>query len=100
METSGHFLALLGNTAGLFPNLTDATGKRHPEVITWTAQMKREFQDLMGALSNDTILVAHCPNLPLVLHTDTSDRRVRATLSHVIDGVEKPVAFFSKKMLP
>ena len=62
--------------------------------------MEREFQDLKGALSNDTVLIAHCLNLPLVLHTDASDRGVGATLSHIIDGVEKPVAFFSKKMLP
>jgi len=36
------------------------------------------------------------PDLPCILDTDASDVAVGAVLSQVINGVERPIAFFSK----
>lgn len=46
------------------------------------------------------MLRAFKPDSRMILHTDASDRGVRATLTQIVNGEEHPVAFFSKKLLP
>jgi len=50
--------------------------------------------DLMAA----TVLAFPQPGLPCLLNTDASDLAIGAVLSQTIDGVERPIAYFSRVM--
>ena len=44
------------------------------------------------------ILAFPQPNVPCILDTDASDVAVGAVLSQLVDGIERPIAFFSRVM--
>ena len=46
-------------------------------------------------LDAGTLAYPH-PDIPCILDTDASDVAVGAVLSQVIDGVERPIAFYSR----
>ena len=50
------------------------------------------------ALLNATTLAFPIPGTPRMLDTDASDVAVDAVLSQIIDGVERPIAFYSRVM--
>jgi len=59
--------------------------------FTWTEETQKSFEDLkQDLLDVDTL------GIPCILDTDASDVAVLAVLSEVIDGVEKPIAYFSR----
>ncbi|GBM71319.1 Retrovirus-related Pol polyprotein from transposon 17.6 [Araneus ventricosus] len=49
-------------------------------------------------ISSDRVLVPFDPELPVTLATDASPVGVAAVLSHIVDNVEKPVAFASRSL--
>jgi len=51
---------------------------------------------LKQALIDTTVLAFPVPGQVFILDTDASDVACGAVLSTVIDGVEKPIAFFSR----
>ncbi len=59
-----------------------------------------DFRQLKALMCNNQIL--HCPDesREFLLHTDASGRGIGAVLSQLVDEVERPVAFFSRKLLP
>lgn len=80
--------------------LTDAISKHQPKTLHWTDEMEAEFQHLKGALVESTSLYTFDPGLQTVIHTDASDRGLGAVLLQVDDeGQERPVAYFSRKLL-
>lgn len=60
-----------------------------------------EFEDLIQAITSDSVLAAFQPHLPTQLHTDASDRGIGGCLVQIHpDGQERPVAFYSRKLFP
>ena len=66
------------------------------DTFKWTAQCDEAFQQLKSALTSAPILRYPDLDLPFVLDTDASAFAMGAVLSQVEDGVERPVAYFSK----
>jgi len=64
--------------------------------FVWTQEAQDSFDKLKSALCTTETLVYPHPELPCILDTDASDVAVGGVLSQVIDGVERPIAFFSK----
>ena len=64
----------------------------------WTDEAQQAFDALKLALMEATSLAFPHPNLPCLLDTDASDVAHGAVLAQVIDGVERPIAFFSRVM--
>jgi len=64
----------------------------------WTQEAQDAFDKLILALQEATSLAFPHPNLPCIVDSDASDVAVRAVLSQEIDGVECPIAFYSKIM--
>jgi len=62
----------------------------------WTREAQEAFDRLKKALVKATSLAFLYPNRPCILDTDASDVAVGAVLSQKIDGVERPIAFFSR----
>ena len=52
------------------------------------------------ALTNASLLAYPTADAPTCLMTDASDTAVGAVLLKYIDGVWRPISFFSKKMAP
>lgn len=66
----------------------------------WTPDCEQAFNKVKNILSENTLLVLYDPDKPLVLTTDSSCYGVGATLAHVVDGVETPIAFASTTLSP
>lgn len=102
------FLGLIGYYRRFVPQfsthsakLTDATGKNHPEVLEWTDDMEREFTHLRESLTHNTSQHTFDPQKHTILHTDASDRGLGGVLLQQDNqGEEKPIAYFSRKLLP
>ena len=74
--------------------LSRMTKKNTP--FTWTDETQQSFEDLKRALLDVDTLAYPTPGTPCILDTDASDVAVGAVLSQMVDGVEKPIAYFSR----
>jgi len=68
--------------------------------FNWTDRAQTAFEKLKDALLETPVLAFPYPNKPCILDTDASDVAIGAVLSQVVDGLERPIAFFSKVMSP
>ena len=84
------------NFASIAEPLTRLTRKHTP--FKWSEQAETAFCRLKQALVEATTLAFPVPGLPCILDTDASDVAVGAVMSQVIDGVERPIAFYSRIM--
>ena len=81
--------------------LSDLVRKNRPNRIIWTAECAKSFQTLQDLLCRAPILKSPDFDREFILQTDASERGVRAVLSQKDDdGVEHPIAYFSRKLLP
>ena len=64
----------------------------------WSEEAQLAFETRKKALVEATSLAFPVPQEPCVLDTDASDVAVGAVLSQRIDGIERPIAFFSRVM--
>jgi len=69
---------------------------RKGTIFRWTVDAQLAFVHLKQALIDTTVLAFPVPGHVFVLDTDASGVACGAVLSTVIDGVEKPIAFFSR----
>ena len=61
--------------------------------FVWTGQCQLAFDSLKGLLTSGRVLAYLTREGKFVLDTDASDHGIRALLSQLQDGVEKPIAF-------
>ena len=80
--------------------LTAATRKTAPTTVEWTQQMDDEFRYIKDSLCCVPFLIIPTEDDTFVLQTDASGTGIGAVLSVKKDTGEKPVAFFSRKLLP
>jgi len=64
----------------------------------WSDEAQTAFDTLKQALQDATSLAYPHPNIPCIVDSEASDVAIGAVLSQVIDGVERPIVFFSKVM--
>ena len=74
--------------------LSHLIGKNAPFV--WIDETQESFDKLKRALLDAGTLAYRHPDIPCILDTDASDVAVGAVLSEVIDGVEWPIALYSR----
>ena len=63
-------------------------------------EQSKAFKQCKTLLHCDSLLVHYDPSKKLVLACDASTKGVGCVLSHLIDGVERPVAFYSLTLKP
>ena len=98
---AGYYRRFVPGFAELTARISDLTKKEFPNQVNWTSLHERDFQKLKNLMCDHQVL--HCPDndQPFFLQTDASERGIGAVLSQVTaEGLEKPVAFFSRKLLP
>ncbi len=97
---SGYYRRFIPDYATIALPLTDLT-RRRSKSINWTTECEAAFQQLKAKLTSKPILKSPDFSKPFVLQTDASDRGVGAVLSQQdASGVEHPIAYFSRKLLP
>ncbi|CAG7823794.1 unnamed protein product, partial [Allacma fusca] len=64
--------------------------------FTWSDSCEDAFNSLKSSLVKTPVLAHYDPELPVKLATDASQVGLGATLSHIIDGEEHPIAYFSR----
>jgi len=64
--------------------------------FTWTNETQESFDKVKRALLDAGALAYPNPDVPCILDTDASDVAIGAVLSQKIDGVERPISFFSR----
>ncbi|GBN88010.1 Retrovirus-related Pol polyprotein from transposon 412 [Araneus ventricosus] len=71
---------------------------RKNQKFYWNKECQTAFLKLKEEISSDRVLVPFDPELPVTLTTDASPVGIAAVLSHIVDNVEKPVAFASRSL--
>ena len=97
---TGYYRKFIPDYASHSVALTAATRKTAPSAVEWSQQLEEEFLYLKQALCRLPSLTIPTQDDSFLLQTDASAVGIGAVLSVVRDNVEKPVAFFSRKMLP
>jgi len=64
----------------------------------WSEEAEKAFNKLKEALMQASTLAFPLPGLPVYLDTDASDVAVGCTIGQMVDGEERPIAFFSRIM--
>ena len=93
---TGYYKRFIEEYAGYSITLTAAAWKPAPATIQWSPKMQDEFCDSLCCIPSLTIPTQEDT---VLLQTDTSMQGIRTVLSVNHDGLEKPVAFFSRKLL-
>ena len=96
-----YYRKFIPDYATLAAPLTDLTRKTKPNQVAWTPECAAAFDQLKDSLCASPVLKSPDWNKPFILQTDASDRGVGAVLSQSEDdGNDRPVAYFSRKLLP
>ena len=66
----------------------------------WGKDKSKAFKQCKTLLYCDSLLVHYAPSKQLVLACDVSTKGGGCVLSHLIDGVERPIALFSRTLKP
>jgi len=64
----------------------------------WSSEADEAFARLKAAMLDFPTLAFSCPDRPCILDTDSSDVAYGSVLSQLVDGQERPIAFFSRVM--
>lgn len=72
---------------------------RKGQKFIWTKECQDAFEKMKDMLCSKPILEIYDPNLPIYIYTDASILGIGAVLKQKqLNGEEKPVAYFSKKL--
>ena len=92
----GYYRRFVAGFATIAEPLTRLTKKGTK--FTWTDEADSAFCKLKECMLNVPTLAFPYPDRPCILDTDSSDVAYGSVLSQVVDGQERPIAFFSRVM--
>ena len=99
LGTTGYYLRFVPDYARKDGALYHALRKAASNTLEWADNMGSAFTYLISSLCSCNILWLPCEGDNLELHTDASQRGIGAVLSVIQDGVERPIGYFSKRLL-
>jgi len=88
------------NCAEIIAPLSDLTKSRAPNIVEWAEKQERSFTQIKQLLSKEPILKLPDLDRPFIVQSDASSQALGACLIQEYDGVEHPVMYTSKKLLP
>ena len=98
---TGYYRKFIHQCAMLAAPLTDLIRKMAPVGVVWTPECEDSFGKLKEALCSSPVLASPQLDQEFMLQTDASERGVGAVLSQIgNDGLDHPLAYFSRKLLP
>ena len=69
-----------------------------PTKLTWTEETLRAIDTLKKSITSAPALISADPEQPYLLQTDASDVGLGAVLAQERDGLEHPIAFYSRAL--
>ena len=97
---TGYYRRFVPEYASHSFNLTETTRKSAPERVAWNVALEQEFVYLKNVICNSPCLTLPVVGDVFLLQTDASGVGVGAVLAVVRDGLEYPVAYYSRKLQP
>ena len=95
----GFYRKFCPNFSTVVAPLTGLLKKNVP--FEWTEECQKAFENVKKILTNDPVLITPDYNKEFRLYTDSSDVAVGAALMQFgKDGLEHPISYFSRKLLP
>ena len=98
LGSMSYYRRFISNYASYSALLSPATSKSAPSVVVWDGVRLEAFKTLKGILCTVCALTIPSSEDCFLLNTDASGLGIGATLNVMRDGVEKPVAFFSRQL--
>ena len=95
----GYYRKFIPNYATISVPLTDLTKKQMPNKLQWDVSHENAFCTLKQKVSSEPVLLLPDINEEFTLRTDASGTGLGAVLLQEYDGVKRPVAYASRKLL-
>lgn len=97
------FLGLIQYYGAFIPHLSSLTKHLHKFTkkgakLIWDRDAERSFHLLRNALLNDPLLIHPDYSKTFYLLCDASDDTIGSALCHKVDGIFRPIAYYSAKM--
>ena len=89
----------LPNAAATMRPLTDALAGA-PRQLVWTEAMTSAFNSTKQQLADAALLFHPVAGVELRVNTDASSRAIAGAIHQVVDGVQQPLGFFSRRTSP
>ena len=93
---SGYYRRFVKGYAGIAAPLHALT--RRDQAFVWTEEAQNAFEALKEALTSPPVLAMPNDTGNFILDTDASEHTIGAVLSQVQDGVERVIAYASRKL--
>lgn len=99
------YLGLLNFYGRFIPNLSSEIHDlykllRNDVPFEWTKQCQRSFEKSKELVTSNQVLEIYDPEKEIIVAADASPYGVGAVMSHIVNGVEKPVLFASSTLSP
>jgi len=98
MQFCNYYRTVIPNFAAVTVPLNDLTWKDTPFV--WGDRQQAAFDALKKAIADNVVLTLPVPGAKFRVETDASNYAVGGVVHQIIDGEARPLAFFSKTLLP
>ena len=98
LGAASYYRRFVCNFASYSSRLSPSTSKKAPSVVLWDDVMLEAFHKLRVSLVDVCVLTVPSSEDHFILHTDASGAGIGATLNIVREGVELPVAYYSKQL--
>uniref|UniRef100_K7F199 ribonuclease H n=1 Tax=Pelodiscus sinensis TaxID=13735 RepID=K7F199_PELSI len=97
---AGYYRQFIEHFASVAAPLTDMTRNSKPQRVVWGPREAQAFETLRRALITEPVLRQPDFEKPFVVQTDASEVGLGAVLAQEKKGVEHPMAYLSRKLLP
>ena len=98
---TGYYRKFILNYSDTATPLSELTRKAEPSRVRWSEECERAFHKFKTRLCSEPILRSADFDKEFILQTDASEKGIGAVLSQYDDdGMEHPVVFYSRKLLP
>ena len=96
----GYYRAHIPNFSSLSARLSDLTKRNQPDIIQWTEQLEKDFQDVKQSITVSPILSPPDVSQPYHLYTDASGVGLGAVLKQTQQDQMVTIGFYSYKLKP
>lgn len=86
------------NNQMILQKLINGNKKRDKTPILWNDEAKIAFEKCKHDLCKATLLAFPAKNAELSIWTDASDQSIGAVLHQLVNGIQQPLGFYSKKL--
>ena len=100
LGTTGYYRRFVPDYAVRAGLLYEALRNVAPNILEWNEAMCDAFLYLVDTLCSSHVLWLPREGDHLIVHTDASYNGIGAVLSAERDGIQRPLGFYSKKLLP